>query len=487
MNLTTMLENSNKEKIIKDVLLKKHPKVNKSEEHIHHQFILILAAALSSQQPITDIQSGLFKSIINNFEINNNDSEIFNEIRDIHPDKIIEAISVVKKAGWEKILLLDCNILFITKGSLDDESGKLLGELASATGVDITGLTKISREANEIIGLSDSKSPDILKTIKIGTESKKLTEDVLSEGINGGVWYLDKNLEVNFPWEANDAIFIFEKSACLITDTSRATYEGTRKSYSRKNAGTVTGEMKIKNCKFVNASIIFHGGDVFIDSCEFQGSYLRKDLATVLTIEYGSLHVSNSKFYTPKACAIQAKPFEYKVNNGYEQKALSCKLYVENCEFLECGHVDMMAGVLIAHNVTHENNCFISVTNSKFTNCNGFYAGAIYIPGYGTTEIKKCEFINCKSRSRSQEIDGLNFIAVRVDFARRLDSDDDSIINNCVFQNTSLELYKSNQKIIMIKDSVFNDALVILTNSGYGTQDNNIKNCTFNNGKIIEN
>jgi len=485
MSLIKILEKTNKEKKIHEALIKKHHAFKKeTKEHPCHQFSLMLASALSSQSSVTDVQSSLFQSILDAFELGDIRGRLFEASHEISPNVLIDAVSVIKEAGLEKLLLLDCIILLLSTEKLSTEAEKLIGELAEVMNVDAMALSKITNEANEILGAGDIERQDIIKNIKPGTSSRKLTSKALSEGISGGLWYLDKDLEVTFPWQASDAIFVFKQGVSLLTNNYRD--------------NRISGDMKITACKFVNASLIFsmsRRGPVSIDQCEWQGEYLRKDLSTAITLTSGELSVRNSKFTTPKACAIQGSPFLRKYEDGdcYQEM---CKILVENCEFIDCGHIDLKAGAVTFNDFLGEGgDCKGKISNSRFLRCKGSMAGAIYAPKLNDLALNNCEFTSCESTgNKTEDITDLNFIAVYIceagvenTVSRYGYKTVSSNISNCTFSNTSLQINDSQKgKAWLIKDSNFQNAFVFLPRSATWSSEEGIDNCNFKDGRVIK-
>lgn len=482
MNLAKMLARANENKKLGKSLNKKHHAyINKLDEHSRHQFALILASVLTSLPSITDLQTSLFQEILDAFNLGDVRGSLFEDSRDISFNVLREAVTVVKDASLEKLLLVDCLVLLLSSGELSSETKSLIGELADFMGVDAITLSKLTSEADEILGFGKDKFQDILEEITPGTKSKRLTEEALSEGISGGLWYIDKDLKVTFPWQADDAIFVFERGASLLTDTDTCEKK-------------ISGEMKITGCKFVNASLVFHmdihNDQVSIDQCEWQGEYLRKDLSTVLTIKKGKLSVRNSKFVTPKACAIHGNPFEYKDSDG-DIGLSRCKVEVENCEFVDCGHIDMEAGAVIISDPLYDSNCTGKIINSTFLRCRGKYAGALYAAKLDDLTLTNCEFISCESPGNDEDAsDNLNSVAVYIEKAGidyKYTDRGTSHINNCTFRNTSLRIndYQT-EKAWLIKDSEFYKAFVFLPRTASWSSEDGVDNCKFIDGRVIE-
>ena len=222
-----------------------------------------------------------------------------------------------------------------------------------------------------------------------------LTAQALRAGLQGGLWLLDTNLDVDFPWQANDAILLFRNGATL-------------------NIFAKEGAVKLTGCRLVDAVLDFQGAcTITLTRCDWQGSYDPAAKRTALTSNGQALTVTDCQFATRHARAILVR------NNA---------LVLTGSRFTRCGHAELNGGAVYHTDHTR------TIENCRFDRCLAALGGALYVNAlYG---VNKCEFVDCESRSLQKKSAG--DVAVYVLEARA-----PTAISGCVFRQTSLSIGNS--------------------------------------------
>lgn len=267
---------------------------------------------------------------------------------------------------------------------------------------------------------------------------KKLTVEALRNGLQGGLWVLDANLDVDFPWQADDAILIFRNGAAL-------------------NTFAKEGAVKLTACRLVDTVLDFQGAcTITLIRCDWQGNYDPASKRTALTSNGQALTVTDCQFSTRHARALSV------VNHA---------LVLTGSRFTRCGHAEMDGGAI--WHTDHPR----TIENCRFDRCLAALGGALWVNSlYG---VVKCEFVACESRALQKKSAG--DVAVYVLEARA-----PTAISGCVFRQTSLSIGNSHggTNANFVISTQFQKA-----NIYYHTKysSNTIsRNCVFLDGREIE-
>jgi len=285
-----------------------------------------------------------------------------------------------------------------------------VGELAAFLALDANQLATRAQDAAEILGLNlrpkaeEEGGTDVGENEGEGAEplppqaelwpgrlSQPLTAAALRQGLQGGLWIVDADLDVHFCWQAKDAVLVFRNGATL-------------------NTFAEEGEIKLEGCRLVDAALTFQGKNsvITLERCDWQGNYAQEAKRTALVSVGQALTVSACAFSTQNARAIW-------VNN--------CRLTLTDSRFTRCGHKGLNGGA-----VWHSDNDR-TIRNCLFDRCLAARGGAIAVNRlYGVGE---CEFVAC--RSLDLESQSAGNVAVYAAEAKA-----PTAISDCVFRQTSL-------------------------------------------------
>lgn len=412
--------------------------IAKEEEHLRRHYALILAALLTAQEQVSETQSRLLVLLLDSLGLGDIRAELFDTARNLEPDTLLEAARLIREANWQEELLVDALILMRLDAPLNADTVKLIGELAAFLGLDAEQVELRANHASQILGLGDTANETLVQHWPQRVPYE-LSAEKLQQGINGGLWFVNRKLEVNFPWQASDAVFVFSPNASIYTDGHKDT-------------------TMLSHCQLHLAKLVFTGvGKVHIKNCNLYGNYIKASEA--VSSSGVIVSVNNCEFNTENATALVVT---------------EAKLYISNCRFIQCGSESKISGA-----VYHKNSSEClgqSITNCYFKNCIGKLSGAIW--SYNLKKIDSCEFIDCRSTS----IEGVKNLAV---FTAN-EAQGKPSINNSVFRNSSLSIgstwWGGNE--IFIKDCQIDKSNVYYHNK-YSS--NTIhSDCVFNGGSAID-
>lgn len=382
------------------------------EEHLRRHYALLLAAVLTAQPTISETQTRLLRLLLDALKLGDIRGPLFEQARELEPETLLEAARLIREAGFAHHLVVDALVLLRLDAPLGDEAARLVGELAAFLGLDESGLATRAQDAADILGLNLSQKaeeegctdvsekgedagdgaapPSLLAELWPGRLSQPLTAAALRSGLQGGLWLLDADLDVDFAWQANDAILVFRKSATL-------------------NTFAKEGKIKLADCRLVDAALDFQGAcSITLERCDWRGNYAPEAQRTALNSIGQALTVSDCEFITRNARAIAVQ------NSG---------LTLTGSRFIHCGHEELDGGA-----VRHSDHERV-ITDCRFDRCLAARGGAIAVNRL--TLAKKCEFIACRSLALEDKEAG--DVAVYAGEAVA-----PTAISDCVFRQTSL-------------------------------------------------
>ncbi|MCW2313544.1 right-handed parallel beta-helix repeat-containing protein [Rhodoferax antarcticus] len=431
-------------------------------EHLRRHYALLLAAVLTAQPVVSEPQTRLLRLLLDALKLGDMRGQLFDQARELAPELLLEAVRLVREAGFAQHLVVDALVLLRLDAPLNDETARLAGELANFLGLDEAALVMRAMDTSDILGLgatevahsqSEAKNtddddedadegaeqPPTLQPVQLAELwpaqlRQPLTAPALRAGLQGGLWMLDANLDVDFPWQANDAILFFRNGATL-------------------NTFAKEGAVKLTGCRLVDTVLDFQGAcTITLTRCDWQGNYNPAAKRTALTSNGQALTVTDCQFSTRNARAILV------ANNA---------LVLTGSRFTRCGHAEMNGGA-VCH--TDHNR---AIENCRFDRCLASYGGAICV-NY-IYKINKCEFISCESLSLEAEVG----IAVYVSTAGN------NSIRTSVFRKTSLYVFDVGGSIDEVAPGTqFNKSNVYYNKGTYPTC--RFPDSLFSGGRVIK-
>lgn len=388
----------------------------KQKEHLRRHYALLLAAVLTSQPAVSEPQTRLLRLLLDALKLGDIRGPLFEQARELTPETLLEAARLIREAGFAHHLLVDVLVLLRLDAPLGDEAARLVGELAAFLDLDEDALATRARDASAILGLqtnnaataaakdkakneeekeSPPESPNQLAELWPQRLSQPLTAETLRGGLQGGLWLLDADLAVHFPWQASDAIFIFRNNATL-------------------NTLAKEGEIKLTDCHLADAVLDFHGAcRITLENCDWQGDYGPAARRTALRSQGQALTVTNCQFSTRNARAIM-------VNNN--------SLTLTSSRFSHCGHAELDGGAVWHHSSYNTR----TISDCYFDHCLAARGGAIWVNAL--YDVDQCEFVACESLSLQDNQAG-DVAVYAVENSRS-----DPVLANCVFRQTSLNV-----------------------------------------------
>lgn len=429
-------------------------------EHVRRHYALLLAAVLTVQPAISEPQTRLLRLLLDSLKLGDIRGQLFEQARALEPTPLLEAARVIREAVFAQHLVLDTLVLLRLDAPLSDEAARLTGELAAFLDVDESALAARAADAAEILGLKARQASDgahaegkngggedeadnfpverfSLADYWPARLPQPLTEEALRQGLQGGLWVLDADLAMHFPWQANGAALFFRNGAALNTIAD-------------------AGEIRLQDCHLLDAVLAFQGGcNVTLQRCNWQGDYEPAAKRTALNTNGSVVKISDSRFSTRNAQAIMV---------------LENKLTLTESRFTQCGHAELAGGAVLHSDEERK------IENCRFDRCIAARGGALYFNKlYG---VNNCEFVACESRALAQFDAG--DIAV---YAEKNTSN--PVLTHCVFRRTSLNVGNSYDGALR---RIAVSCQFIQSNLYHYRDDSHTfaTNCIFEGGRVIE-
>lgn len=420
-------------------------------EHLRRHYALLLAAVLTAQPTISEPQTRLLRLLLDALKLGDIRGTLFEQARELTPEPLLEAARLIREAGFAHHLVIDALVLLRLDAPLGDETARLAGELAAFFGLDESQLAMRALDVSEILGLNVTQQsndstdaeedpaterPSLLAELWPSRLRQPLTREALRAGLQGGLWLLDANLDVDFPWQAKDAILIFKNGAAL-------------------NSFAKQGEVKLTGCRLVDAVLDFQGAcSITLERCDWRGDYDPEAKRTALCSNGQKLIIVDSNFSTRDAQTI----------------FVDADLLLERSTFFQCGNLGVAGG-----GVEHRGTSKKIVNNCKFYECKGSEAGAIYMQFFNG--ISNCEFISCIG----EKINYFDKEKTKTGIAVYSGSYSDfAPLIGCVFRENSIFVYFY-ESTVVAKNTQFLDGNVFY-NSHRDYQEAKFTDCSFFNG-----
>lgn len=356
-------------------------------EHLRRHYALLLAAVLTAQPVVSEPQIRLLRLLLDALKLGDIRGQLFEQARELTSKVLLEAARLIRDVGFARHLVLDILVLLRLDAPLGDDVVRLVGELAAFLNLDDTELTACAKDGVDILGLNVSDGegnhanvrkkkmtmawktspspPRLLAEFWPGRLTQPLTAGALRAGLQGGLWLLDANLDVDFPWRAQGAILIFRNGARLNT-------------FAKK------GMIQLADCRLGDAMLDFQGEcSIILERCDWRGDYDPEAQCTALNSQGEALTIIDCQFFTRNARTIAVD---------------SSNLILTGSRFTHCGHVEIDGGA-VWHSST---SIWPFRYQSKFENCRFDYClaargGAIFVRE--PYDISKCNFLACESQT----------------------------------------------------------------------------------------
>lgn len=417
-------------------------------EHLRRHYALILAALLTAQPEVSEAQTRLLRLLLDALKLGDIRAALFEEARALTPEVLLEAARLVRDAAAAEELFVDALVLLRLPAPLSDDSSRLIAELAAFLGLDEATVSTRVRDAQEILGLAaEGEGKDGEQTTSPLAElwpsaiARPLTLAALQAGLTGGLWYLDHDLTVTFPWRAENAVLLFRNGAQLNINVAQQ------------------GQVNLTNCRLTDPRVTVQGKvTLTVNRCTWQGRYDPTEKITALSTTSVTATISDSTFTLSGAQAIR-------VQDG--------SLTVTGCQFVGCGCPTLNGGAIwLSADARHD------ITHSRFEACTAAKGGAIFAGGW-LSGIHHCEFVRCTSPGL-QEKDASDLAL----WAEK--NAGDPVISHCLFRHCSLyvgDCYPANSCRTIAQHCQFDHGNLFHYRNDCHTF---ARDCLFTAGRVIE-
>lgn len=427
-------------------------------EHLRQHYAMLLAAVLTAQPAISETQTRLLRLLLDALKLGDIRGQLFEQARNLEPEPLLEGARLIREAGFAHHLVVDALILLRLDAPLGDESTRLAGELATFLGLDEAELTTRVQDTVDILGLNmatkehkegaeaneddvtegSTEPSSLLAELWPSRLSQPLNKQALRSGLQGGLWLVDADLSVDFPWQASDAILLFRNGATL-------------------NTFAKEGEVKLADCRLADAVLDFQGTcAVTLNRCNWQGYYDPAAKRTALNSIGQQLTVTKCQFSTCNARAIALR---------------DSVLTMTGTRFSRCGHAELYGGAIFQPSSYHT----WSIKDCCFDHCRAARGGAIYSESL-RAHISQCEFIACESLELKDKQGG--------NVAVYASESSTKVIFGSVFRKTSVFIHGASGGLssFYLTGTQFQQGDIYYT----GSYSNLLCNCSVESGRTIE-
>lgn len=395
------------------------------KEHLRKHYALLLAAVLTTQPAVSEPQTRLLRMLLDALQLGDIRGQLFEQARDLTPEPLLEAARLIREADFAQHLVVDVLVLLRLDAPLSDDAARLVGELAIFLNLNESDLVTRAADAANILGLpmSQPNQPDGEESEDSASEadttphcppsmaelwpsliSQPLTAEALRAGLQGGLWRLDDNLDVDFPWQATNAVLHFTNGAIL-------------------NTFAKEGAIKLADCHLFDVALDFQGAcSINLERCDWKGNYDPAAKRTALNSIGQTVTAVDCRFSTKNARTIAV------INDGH--------LSLVRCSFKYCGHDKLDGGAAIW---LFQSNAYIpkefGISDCLFYRCVGACGGALRMNYLAC--ILQCEFFACRSLNY---VDGMQNIAIYASNTR------EKSLVKCVLRDASVYIKELDTK-----------------------------------------
>lgn len=131
---------------------------SKMDEHFRNHYALLLVALLATQKKVSESQSRLLALFLDSMELGDIRAALFEEIINLDKPTILEAIRLVRDAGYESEFMVDAMVLLRIESTLTTETVQALSEFASLLNIKADRVRQLAEDAAQVLGLSEKPS-----------------------------------------------------------------------------------------------------------------------------------------------------------------------------------------------------------------------------------------------------------------------------------------------------------------------------------------
>ncbi len=421
------------------------------QEYLRQHYALLLAALLNDQPTISQAQNRLLRLLLNALKLGNVRAPLLEQARTLTLKRLFEAVRLIRQAGYAQHLVVDALVLLRLHPQRTTEAVGTVGELSAFLGLDATALAARADDAAGILDPHAAKDRKgaVLAELWPSCLSQPLTAAAVRGGLQGGLWWLDADLAVDGPWQADNAVLVFRNGATLKTVAEQ-------------------GAVALTACRLADAALAFEGKcSITLKGCTWQGDYDPAAQRTALQTTGQALTVSDCRFATRQARAICVQ---------------NAALTLTASHFTQCGHAALDGGAVWHVATAEQDNSRQggSIDHCHFERCLAARGGAVYTDClYG---VRHCEFSACASVALQDQQAG--DVAV---YAFAISWGGDPIVSACVFRQTSLvigDAWRGGYSWALVHSTQFQQGNVYYHDKYPG---NTItSDCSFADGHVVE-
>lgn len=124
------------------------------DEHTRSTYALMLASVLHTRPPVTEAQARVFDLLLGSLGLPAIQAKLFAQAQTLAESALLEAKRLFAEHRLSQVFMLDLLLLERLRGPLDEDSLKLVSELADFLALNETQMHALSSMTSRILGLS---------------------------------------------------------------------------------------------------------------------------------------------------------------------------------------------------------------------------------------------------------------------------------------------------------------------------------------------
>ncbi|WP_217511141.1 hypothetical protein [Vibrio metschnikovii] len=351
---------------------KSHHLSSTMNEHELNSYVVLQTAFVLFNGNITANQERLYSFYLPSLSKQLKLAEVVSQAQDIDDDKLKEYISLLEEKDLLFFFLLDVLVFSRLDNTLTEEFKEVVNSFCHSLSMAADDINQVVYLSDCILGIEPDNKPKlstvfftmINNPVWLEFFAKNINKNNIKD-INGGIWYLDKPIELltgDVSWQ--QCVVIFEGEGRLDH------FDGT---FTSKEATIITPIVKVINVA------------MDMDTVEIKGQYQVDDKVTAFDIINTSSQV---EIKNTTVSTLNARAF------AFAKHSTSARF--ENTHFIDCGNENLLGGAVKFVEHVYFNQC-------TFNGCKAQIGGALFFESAYKDNIVDCHFKDCLSSTEWQQ------------------------------------------------------------------------------------